>query len=219
MTEQKKEITRLFTNTYLKDLWHMGNGESRSGLGSSLNFTINFRRELLHIIKSYNVKNIFDCSCGDWNWMKTISNHLPFYVGNDVVLELIEENNIKYGNEKTIFVCNDMLSQLKAYKDKEFDLIICRHTLEHLTTEYSLDVLVEIMRVSKYSLITSSTKFNDENSNLDMDGYKARMVNLNKEPYLSYVGEPIYKFFDTEGNEKKEVMGFPNGCFGYLYKF
>jgi ubiquinone/menaquinone biosynthesis C-methylase UbiE len=197
----------------------MGSGESKSGLGSALSYTINFRRELVEIIEKHNITKIFDCSCGDWNWMKTIKESLPYYIGNDVVEDLIKDNTRKYGDDKITFVCNDMLSQLKTYGNRELDLVICRHTLEHLTTEYSIEVINEIKRVSKYVIITSSTDLDKENGDINMDGYSGRMVNLNKEPYLTHIGLPIYKFFDILGDTKIEVVGSPNGCFGYLYKF
>jgi ubiquinone/menaquinone biosynthesis C-methylase UbiE len=216
MNKLKETIKDMFTKTYVNNLWF---SESKSGLGSSLDYTINFRRELIEIIKKYEIKKIFDCSCGDWHWMKTIESSLPIYIGNDVVEDMIKDNTLKYGKNNIIFVCNDMLSQLKTYNDKEFDLIICRHTLEHLVTDYSIDVINEIKRVSKYALITSSKDSDKENGDLNMDGVSGRMVNLSKKPYLPYVGEPIYQFYDHKGDAKVEVLEASDGCFGYLYKF
>lgn len=216
MNKSKEFIKEIFTKTYANNLWY---NESKSGLGSSLEYTINFRRELIEIIKKYEIVKIFDCSCGDWNWMKTIESSLPSYVGNDIVEDMIKDNTLKYGKNNISFVCNDMISQLKIYNDKEFDLIICRHTLEHLDTEYSIEVIDEIKRVSKYGLITSSKDSDKENSNLNMNGVSGRMVNLSKEPYLSHVGKPIYRFFDSKGDTKVEVLETSDGCFGYLYKF
>ena len=219
MSDLKNKITELFTNTYNNDSWNMGSGESKSGLGSSLYFTINFRRELVELIKKHNIKKIFDCSCGDWNWMKTIKDSLPTYIGNDVVESMIKDNMEKYGSDNISFVCNDMLSQLKIYNDRELDLVICRHTLEHLGTDYSVEVVNEIKRVSKFALITSSKDSDKQNIDFNMDGASGRMVNLSKEPYINNLGEPIYRFFDNQGEVKIEVVGTPDGCFGFLYEF
>jgi hypothetical protein len=52
-----------------------------------------------------------------------------------------------------------------------------------------------------------------------MDGASGRMVNLSKEPYINNLGEPIYRFFDDQGDVKIEVVGTPDGCFGFLYEF
>jgi hypothetical protein len=46
-----------FTNTFKNNSWHMGSGESKSGLGSSLDYTVNFRNNLTRIISEYNINN------------------------------------------------------------------------------------------------------------------------------------------------------------------
>ncbi len=202
-----------FTNTFVNDGWHMGSGESKSGLGSSLDYAINFRNNLLRIIKNYNINNCFDCSCGDWNWMKEIRNELPNYVGNDIVEELVEQNNNKYKTDKISFVSNDMLSQLKTYNDKSFDLVLCRHTLEHLNDDYAIAVILEIKRVSNYAIITSSNNFDTNEDITNFDGVSSRPINLESKPFVELLGKPIDKFYDSNGEAKER------GCFGYLFNF
>jgi len=201
-----------FTDTYVNDRWKMHLGESKSGDGSALIYTENYRENLLKIIKDFKINIMVDCSCGDWNWMKEIKTKLPKYIGIDIVEELIEENKKKYGSDNIEFICNDMLTQLKEYNNKEIDLTTCRHTLEHLPIEYSLEVLRELKRVSKYSIIGSGN--GSENNFVDfiMDGYKGRIVNLDCEPYHSELNSPIIKFPDIK-------KGNPIGYFGYVYKF
>ena len=212
MSDIINEIKNKFTKTYNTDGWYMGDGESKSGLGSSLRYTENFREELISIIKINSIDKVFDCSCGDWNWMKTIKDELPNYVGNDVVEELIDLNNRTFGSDKIKFICGDMLSSLKGYRDNELDLVICRHTLEHLPTDYSLDVISEIKKKSKYAIITSTNTVKS-NLGINMDGVVSRGLNMDLEPYVNVLGEPIYKFYDSIKPIKEE------GCFGYLYKF
>ena len=119
-------------------------------------------------------------------WMKEIKDTLPTYLGNDIVDEMINNNNQLYGNENITFISNDMLSTLKSLKDKSFDFIICRHTFEHLPTDYNIDVINEIYRVSKMALITSNPYVG--NSEVDFNGVLARGINLNSEPYFSILG-------------------------------
>ena len=201
-----------FTNTFDNDGWHMGSGESKSGLGSSLVYTEHFRNNLVRIIKQYDINKMFDCSCGDWHWMKEIKGLLPEYVGNDIVDSLVAINNQNYGTDKISFVSNDMLSQMKTYEDNHFDLVVCRHTLEHLTNNYCFDVINEIKRVSKYAIITSTNtgSVNIELSN--MDGAASRMINLDLTPFVELLGSPVESFFDSKGEVKTQ------GCFGNLYK-
>jgi len=202
----------LFTETYNENKWAMEINESKSGDGSALIYTEHFRKSLVEILEKHQIKLVFDCSCGDWNWMKEIKDKLPKYIGNDIVEELIIENNRKFGNEKIIFVCNDMLSELKKYGDDELDLTLCRHTLEHLPTEYSLEVISEIKRTSKYGIITSNNGVK-ENGEINMDGVTGRGVNLDYEPYKTIFGDPISRFFDSKGTPTHI------SCYGYLYKF
>jgi hypothetical protein len=65
-----------------------------------------------------------------------------------------------------------------------------------LGTDYSVEVVNEIKRVSKFALITSSKDSDKQNIDFNMDGASGRMVNLSKEPYINILGEPIYRFFD-----------------------
>jgi 2-polyprenyl-3-methyl-5-hydroxy-6-metoxy-1,4-benzoquinol methylase len=212
-----EEIKNLFTETYINDFWNMGDGESKSGLGSSLLYTENFRKNLLNIIKKLNIEKIFDCSCGDWNWMKEIHHEFKEYIGNDVVEEIINVNNEKYSNDRIKFICGDMVKSLSIFSDSYFDLIICRHTLEHLPTNYVKNALSEIKKKSKFAIITNSTQ--DINIELvNFDGVSSRGINLNSEPYLNILNEPEFVFFDSFGDEIICDKTTPV-CTGNLFNF
>jgi ubiquinone/menaquinone biosynthesis C-methylase UbiE len=199
-----------FTSTYTHNKW--GDNESRSGPGSSMEYTSKLRSTLPIIIKKYKINKIFDCSCGDWNWMKEIREFLPVYIGNDIVEELVAENNKKYKSDSISFVSNDMLSQLKLYENKSFDLIICRHTLEHLEEEYILNVLNEIKRVGTYAILTSVNHTTKNENLLNIDGFSSRPINLELPPFADIIGEKIDKIHDTIG-EEKEISSF-----SHIYK-
>lgn len=219
----KESIHKMFENTYVNFGWHMGHGESRSGTGSSLEYSQNFSENLVKFINEYNIKSIFDCSCGDWNWMRHISHNFGYYIGNDASDSAIKINSEKFGTDKIKFVCNDAVSQMKTYEDKKFDLVICRHTLEHLPTEYNLLLLSEMKRIGKFGIVTSGNyNIGEESKDINMDGYLARNINLHIEPYVSILNDPILKFSDTtisnvipEDFISKESLG----CFGNIYKF
>jgi ubiquinone/menaquinone biosynthesis C-methylase UbiE len=196
-------LKELFTATYTNKKWNEGG--SLSGLGSSLDYTKHIRTMLVDLIQIKKIKTIFDCSCGDWNWMKEIKDALPNYIGNDIVEELIIENTKKYGNNKIKFQYGDMLEELKLLNDTSIDLIICRHTLEHLPTAYAIDVVTQIKRVSNFSIITSVNS--TTNSELNVDGVTARNINLEIEPYYTLLGNPIEKYYDSNGDKPDNIFG------------
>jgi ubiquinone/menaquinone biosynthesis C-methylase UbiE len=194
------DLKGIFTQTYKENKW--GSSESRSGPGSSLAYTEGIRRIILELIEG-GVETIWDCSCGDWNWMKEISDRLPNYVGNDIVEELIGVNSEKFGSDRVKFRCGDMVSGLKELEDSSIDLILCRHTLEHLPTDYSIEVVREIRRVAKKALITSNT--HSGNSPINPNGSNARVINLEKDEYYTILGEPLSKHWDSIGAQPESI--------------
>ena len=190
------DLKELFTKTYTENKW--SSSESRSGIGSHLEYTESIRKLIVELIDG-GVEYIWDCSCGDWNWMKEIKESLPNYVGNDIVDELIELNTKKFGSDTIKFQCGDMLEELKKLESASVDLLLCRHTLEHLSVDYVTNVIKEIRRVSKQALITSNN--NEGNSLLNPNGYNARAINLDIDEYFEILGEPKSKYWDSIGEQ------------------
>lgn len=188
------DLKGLFTQTYRENKW--GSSESRSGEGSSLAYTESIRSLLLELIGE-GVDTIWDCSCGDWNWMKEIRESLPHYIGNDIVEDIVKVNTEKFGSDRIRFQSGDMLSSLKRIGDSSIDLVLCRHTLEHLPTDYSIEVVREIRRVSKWALITSNT--HSGNSPINPNGHNARVINLERDEYYTILGSPTSKHWDSIG--------------------
>jgi len=193
-----EDLKRLFTETYTNNKW--GSGESRSGPGSNLAYTEWIRKLIVELIEESGVHTIWDCSCGDWNWMKEISDRLPNYIGNDIVEDIVKVNTEKFGRNGIRFQCGDMLAGLKELGDSSIDLILCRHTLEHLPSDYAIEVVGEIRRVGKRALITSNT--HEGNSPINPNGHNARVINLEKDEYHTILGEPLSKHWDSIGKQR-----------------
>jgi hypothetical protein len=204
-----EDLKKLFTKTYRENKW--GNSESRSGDGSCLAYTEGIRKLIIELIGD-GVNTIWDCSCGDWNWMKEIRDSLPHYIGNDIVEDIVKINTERYGNERISFQSSDMLSSLQSLGDSSVDLILCRHTLEHLPTEYSIEVVREIRRVGKWALITSNT--HEGNSPISPNGHNARVINLEVDEYMEILGLPTSKHWDSMGEPPSDTAFNLN-----LYKF
>jgi hypothetical protein len=203
------DLKQMFSETYAYNKW--GSSESLSGPGSEWNFANGYAKSLVKIIKDYKIESIFDSSCGDWNWMRQIKEELPTYIGNDIVESVIKKNTELYSTDNIRFQDGDMIANLS--KESQIDLVISRHTLEHLPTYYCIAFLEEVKNRSKYALITSGNWNDDDNKDLDSDGHCSRAINLDRDPYLSILGEPIEKIWDHPTEPSN------NGTFAYLYKF
>jgi len=206
-------LESIFTNIYSTNGWHMGQDDSKSGLGSSNTWTIFIRKYLVQIIKDKNIKSIIDTSCGDWFWMKTIKNVLPFYLGIDIVQPLILENKKLYENDNIRFLHSDFLSYLKTLPNNSVDLLLCRHTCEHLPKDYILEFIKEAKRVSQYLLLTTHlTSTVNKELNLPHETY--RPINLNLDPYISELNN-----YYIESHYDGPIDSFCPEMFIHLYKF
>lgn len=196
-------LENVFSEIYAKKSWkEKGQNETLSGTGSTLSFTESIRKELIKLIEEEQINLLVDTSCGEWNWMKLIQNQLCNYVGIDIVKPVIEKNIKLFENEKTKFIHGDFLSILKTYEDKSIDLILCRHTLEHLPTEHNLNFINECKRVTKFLLVTTY-KTGSSNRNLNFPNETYRPICLEYEPYKNHLEEYFVKsIYDGSLNPK-----------------
>jgi len=97
----------------------------------------------LYIIDKYNITSVVDCPCGDLNWIKSIINDIPNYVGIDIVNGLIIKNKKNFPKLK--FHTNDIITSnlLKC------DLLIVRDALFHFSQK---NVKMAINNIKKISL-------------------------------------------------------------------
>ena len=209
-------MKQIFSTTYSDDIWNMGQHESRSGLGSTFNYTNSIRNFLKEFIKTNSITNMIDTSCGDWNWMKTIQSELCDYTGIDIVESVVQTNKKLYSNDKTRFFCSDILSYLKLLPSKSVDLVLCRHTCEHLPNDYIFEFLRECKRVAKYLLLTTKKTGPSENCNQDftLKEISCRPINLDKAPFDSL----LKAYFQKEIYDGPSLNYDPE-MFIYLYKF
>jgi|SaaInl1SG_22_DNA_1037389.scaffolds.fasta_scaffold28311_3 hypothetical protein len=196
---KEKSFKKAFDLNYQNKLWGMDGKDSLSGGGSNIERAINFQKILLEYINNNNVENIFDCSCGDWNWMKDISSNFKNYIGVDYSDTVIKMNS-KFSSDKIKFKVGDCESHL-VDSSLIFDICILRHTIGHLPTHKNLSILNAIKLKSKSLIIESSSI--EDNYNLTFDGVSARPINLLKEPYFELLGEPTFFYPETENSSTK----------------
>jgi len=188
-------MSNIFSSIYSSNKWSMCQNDSKSGLGSSEVYTVHIQNILKEVVNEFSIRSMIDTSCGDWYWMKKVRSELSCsYLGIDIVSDIVHENTEKYGDDTTMFLNSDILSYLKTIPDKSVDLILCRHTLEHLPTEYNIEFMNECRRVCSYLLLTTHT-LSPENRDLSVTSTPYRPINLKLYPYVEVIGSNFTKSF------------------------
>lgn len=150
--------------------------DSYSGPAATLEETAQLRAALPRIIEERGIRTMLDIPCGDFAWMRHVELKAD-YTGADVVPELANANQQRYGNEKRRFVVLD------ATKDRlpRVDLIHCRDLLIHLSIADCRAALKNFIASGSQYLLTShfaACTTNDEIVSGDF-----RPINLTAPPF------------------------------------
>jgi SAM-dependent methyltransferase len=169
----------IFAYFYRFNIW--GSSESRSGDGSTLEYTEPLRSQLPKLLMELDIQTVLDAPCGDFNWFADvlrISGVNVKYRGVDIVENLVRHNSRTYAIAGKIeFECQDLVSDPIG----EFDLVIARDFLIHLSYEDSFKFLSNFCLSNSKFLLTTSYPW--VNINSDIPTGKFREINLLEEPY------------------------------------
>jgi len=186
----------VFEKIYRDNLW--GDPESRSGSGSGLAATEKVRQGLVDAIRRLDVRTVVDAPCGDFYWLSTmnLSQDLDWYRGYDIVPQVIEQNQRRFGSEKICFEARDLVKRLPP----RADLILCRHLLIHLTLEDGLQVLRNFKASgSRYLMVTNQPQAVRNEEILFTGSY--RPVNLRLPPFR--FPPPMEAIDDSQGGDDR----------------
>jgi SAM-dependent methyltransferase len=165
-----------FTAIYEGNKWK--NEESRSGDGSTLEYTRNIREEIPRLIERYELKTILDAPCGDYNWFRHVQRDKNIqYIGADIVRPLIAKNQEKFGDENTRFMHLDITSE----KLPDADLWLCRDCLHHLSNADIYSVIDNFLDSNIRYLLTTTNSECDRN--IDIPTGHCRLLNLELPPF------------------------------------
>jgi SAM-dependent methyltransferase len=169
-----------FTLIYKHNLWN--NEESLSGGGSTLKRTSNIRNTLPKLIAERGFGSVLDAGCGDFHWMKNLTLGAR-YIGGDIVKDLVDDNQRKYGGRDVSFI------ELDITRDNipKVDLILCRECLFHLCFADIIAAFANFKRSgSRYMLITH---YPDQQQNADIVSGLCSAINFRRPPFN--LPEPI----------------------------
>jgi hypothetical protein len=163
-----------FKLIYQENRWQ--NAESKSGLGSTLDYTKPLRRALEVFITSRQVKSILDAPCGDFNWMSKVPLPLDCsYLGCDIVPDLVDELKQNYPNFQ--FRVLDIVHD----KIPKADIWICRDVLFHLPLEDCLSVLENFVKSEVEYILIKNFDFPKINTSVRPGGF--RFLNMRLPPF------------------------------------
>jgi SAM-dependent methyltransferase len=149
----------IFSKIYANNTWGGNPGQFYSGKGSNIDFS----QQYCEFIKNFIVKiagdsiTIVDLGCGDFRVGQILLQNLEAlkiqyqYIGVDIVPNLVEHNNIKYGNANVKFMCIDMIEQDLP----KGDICLIRQVLQHLSNQDIKKILAKISQYN-YTFITES---------------------------------------------------------------
>jgi hypothetical protein len=185
----RSENELIFSKIYRTNRW--GSAESVSGPGAELRQTQEVRGAVARLLAEYHIRTVVDAGCGDFNWMRHVPgiSNLDWYVGLDVVPDLVERNQRQYGSERFSFRHADITRSAMPAAD----LVICRDCMVHLTTPDAL-ALLAVIRQSGSSYLLATT-YPQVTGNPDTADGQWRPLNLQAPPFG--MPEPI-EFIDTE---------------------
>ena len=181
-----KPAKDVFTEVFTINDW--SSTESHSGMGSTLEFTTNTRKNLPLLWEQYNIKKVLDIGCGDFNWMKEIISNLDYYKGTDIVDGItnlnIERHRVK---GKIEFETCDIIEGCNA-NPKDFNAIILKDVLVHFPIDVANFVMEKLKKTGiKYIFITH---FKNEKENADLNVFgQWRPLNMSIKPFN--LGKPL----------------------------
>jgi hypothetical protein len=174
---QRSERLKVFERLYNKGGWDRGDGETVSGAGSTLAYTIELRKMLPSLLNRLSVKMILDVPCGDFNWFKHVDIGAVKYTGMDIVPELIKANRKAYRSRRRKFIQGDATVDPLP----RADLMICRDLFRHLSIGDCYAVLEAFVQSKTPWLLVTSYIVD---SNRDIDAVMgSRPLNLQVAPF------------------------------------
>jgi len=165
----------IFSDIYQRRGWD--DPESVSGPGSGLVRTEVFRDKIAVLLRDIQARSLLDGGCGDFNWMKEVELELDRYIGIDVVPELIQQNQERYGDLAKSFIDLDITRDPLP----RADVILCRDCLVHFSYEDIFATLRNFRRSESTYLLTTTFIKLAENSDIKSGGW--RPLNLQLPPF------------------------------------
>lgn len=172
------QLRSVFENIMSLNRWN--GGESRSGPGSTLAYTVNLRSQLPILVETFGIRIFFDAPCGDFHWMKEVEFPPGLrYLGGDIAPSLIAANIEKYAAPGREFIEFD----IAADPFPPCDVWFCRDCLFHLPDETIFQALHNFC-ASGVRLLMMTNHLNTTGfRNTDIEAGEFRLLDFHAAPF------------------------------------
>lgn len=193
------DVAGKFEEIYQDNFW--GSEQSRSGVGSELAFTLQYREALAELINTRKFTSIFDAPCGDLNWMPELLKQTNLhYQGGDVSSSLVIELQKRHPDLaiQQFDICRDVFPKVDVWHSRD--------CLFHLPFADIRKVLENFVASEiPYALLTTHKSFL-LHENLDVRGIGFRFLDLERPPIS--LPKPLVYLPDYErGNDFPRYVG------------
>lgn len=176
--ESDMNLEETFDANFEINAW--GNQESKSGPGSTLQYTTNIRQEIVAFCEQFQIKTLFDSPCGDFNWMQHVKfSELLSYIGGDIVTKIISQNDDKFSSSKRSFIKFDITKDLFPNADVWF----CRDCLFHLSYRDIFKALTNFVNSDISFLFMTNHMFLTPFGNVDITSGGFRVLDFCLVPF------------------------------------
>jgi len=209
---KKMSRKQVFEDIYLRNVWARGvrgaDYEFYSGPGShERRYVEPYCKLIRKFISENNITKVCDIGCGDFNVASKWADDSILYEGVDIVQELIEHHNRKYGSDKRHFYCLDIIEDDLP----DAQLCLVKEVLQHLSNEEVLRFLDKAKKY-KYVIITEhmTQKCFAKKYNIDIPhgnstrASKKSGLYFDEKPF-NLKTEKMLEIFDS-GKRKDEAM-------------
>lgn len=186
---QRKNHKQVFTRIWQNNEW--GSGSQRSGSGSTYEATSILRPKLIELIDFLKIESLVDVGCGGCEWIGEITTPLQFYIGLEIVDDILDEIKNKFHDHPGCF-----FSSRDVILDKlpRSNAILIRDVMTHYPN-YAVKAALNNIRESGANYMMMTHHPSGYNEQITLGAW--RPLNLCAEPFFL----PPPRIFVSEDNQ------------------
>lgn len=174
-SDKRQKNAQTFGLIWSNSAW--GEGESRSGSGSTRAATGNLVPALRNAFAYLGIHSLLDAGCGEMVWMSGISEQFELYLGIDIVDDLLARLRESFGRRRGHFFAN---LDITLDPLPRVDAVLCRDLLTHFP-DHAVKAALARIRASGAGYLIATTHPDGGNQAIQLGAWQA--MNLCAPPF------------------------------------